>query len=195
MCRPPSFELSGNVWLWRAAKTRAERCRWLGRPTERKPRLVTQLDEVAACGLIGYAACAVYITICITHTNRTAWCFWGRAKTLLPTCCSTSPRLSGEIRSQAHLFPLLPSSSPFAPLLLTACPLLLLSLCFSSQHPYTSSCNMFFFIFSFFCHHAAERKPSPLWLHFILLSLSFSPFSVSFSMLISVIRLWGISWD
>lgn len=59
MCHPPSFEVSGNVWLWRVTKTRAERCRWPGRRTERKPRLVTQLDEVAECGLIGCAACVV----------------------------------------------------------------------------------------------------------------------------------------
>lgn len=127
MHRSP-LEVSGNVRQSRMNQTRAERgrCRWRGRQTERKTRLVTQLDESAACGLIGYTACMLWCVrgvdfyMCSLHVAGTEQldvcgaerrhCIW------LPTCCSTSPRLSGEIRSRACLSPSfhLPLHSPLS---------------------------------------------------------------------------------
>lgn len=123
----------GSVWQRVAAKRRrrgVERgiCRWQGRQTERKTRLVTQLREVAVCRLIGYTACmvqfvcGVHFYMCSSYVEQNSWMCGDIG---LPVCCSTSRRLSGEIRSQASLSPLLPSSSPFSPLLLSACPLVL----------------------------------------------------------------------
>lgn len=61
-----------SVWQRVAAKRRRRGvksgiCRWRGRQTERKTRLVTQLSvEDAVCRLIGYAACMVQF-VCGVH--------------------------------------------------------------------------------------------------------------------------------
>lgn len=60
------------------------------------------------------SVCAAFMLYSVSGAE---WRHW------LPTCCSTSLRLSAEIRSRACLSPLLPSSSASSPLLLSACPL------------------------------------------------------------------------
>lgn len=154
-CSP--LEVAGNV-----RQTRAERgrCRWRGRQTERKTGLVTQLDESAARGLIGSMhACSLCFYTCSLHvagTEQLDVCGAERRRCIwLPTCCSSSPRLSGEIRSRACLSPSfhLPLHTP-----LSFC---LLGPSFSTSpapHPYPSSGGIFSSLLSIFCLHAAECK-------------------------------------
>lgn len=126
---------------------------------------------------------AVHVFLYVARTEQLD-VLWSRAKTLrsLPTCCSSSLRLSGEIRSQACLSPpLLPSSS-----LLSVC---LAPSIFTSLLQPPSLCFPLFFVFfnvsSIFSLHAAECKssasariPSPLLIASILLSLYLSLRSV-----------------
>lgn len=123
---------------------------------------------------------------------------------LVSSGCSTSMRLSDEIRSRACLSP--PPPSIFLsifPSPSVCLPPRSLPLCFS-PHPYPSSCDRFFFIFpsSVFMQLSAEPKNLPALLSSMIAfhpSSSFSHYlslpSVSLSVLISVIRLRGISWD
>lgn len=76
---------------------------------------MTQLDEDAVCGSIGYAACLLQL-VYIIYTSCGAGGLQSRAKTF---GCSTSSWLSGKIRSQASPPPI--SSSFILPLLLCAC--------------------------------------------------------------------------
>lgn len=179
---------------------------------ERKMRLVTQLDEAAACRLTGYAACTVWFvlctfSICASHMfNKQLYACgaeWRRC-TRLPTCCSTSPRLSDEIRSRARLSPLLPSSSSFALAFCLLAPSFFSSLLQPTSLPFLPRHVLFsFFPSSVFVQHERSAEASACIAPLsdcisslsILLSLSASPLSAPLSVLISVIRLWGISWD
>lgn len=117
---PPPWKCLATCGSQERRRRGAERgtCRWRGRQKERKMRLVSQLDEDAACRLIGYTAmwCGVHFYTCclwvVWAEQLDEWrhCIW------LLTCCSTSPRLSGKIRSRASLPPSfhLPLHSPLS---------------------------------------------------------------------------------
>lgn len=133
----------------------------------------------------------MYVAVCVWCTSLCASNMYVERLHLVSSGCSTSTRLSDEIRSRAcpptHTHPPpLPSSFPFSPLLLSACPLVSIPLC-SSPHPYSSSRDTFFF--SIFFHYAADCKAQAsahvallsdcILSLSILLSLSVSPLCFS----------------
>lgn len=184
--------------------------------TERKTRLVTQLDEDAVCRSIGYAACkhgvvwfagGVHFYTCSIHVAWTEQLYvcgaeW-RHYVWLPSCCSTSPRLSSEIRSQASVSPLLLSSSPYSSLILSACPLIFYLSMVAHILMLSPVTDSLFFQSLVFMQPSAKPKHLPASLFSMIkfhsspsFSLYVSSLIAAFlSMLISVIRLWGISWD
>lgn len=139
---------------------------------------MTQLDEDAVCGSIGYAACLLQL-VYIIYTSCDAGGLQSRAKTF---GCSTSSWLSGKIRSQAsppHLL-LLYSSSPSVCLFIPLFIYLFLPLSAAAHIPALPS-------------HIPLLSDCISSLAVLLLSICL--FAAPLSVLISVIRLPGISWD
>lgn len=161
---PPSAALANWYGFHRSAPPRVEGLRQMEMETERKTRPVTQLDAHAACGSMGYAACmrggarfagGLRLYMCVSLAARAQQLYvCGAARRRcdwLPPCCSTSRRLSSEIRSWASVPPPPPTHTLSFCLLAPSFIYLCMVAHVSVLSPSTDS-----FIFPMFCLHEEE---------------------------------------
>lgn len=185
--------MCGNAHLSRMKKMGAQRarCRWWGRQMEMKMGLVTQLDKSAPCRVIGYTACMMWL-VCSAHSLyvQLSCCTVLVEQNEDTGCLRAAPLLWGLVLKSGHehVFPPsfhLPLHPPLSFCLLA--PLFITSVVQPTALPFLLW-QFLLDMFSVSMQPSAKAKP-------ILLSLSASSLCFSLSMLISVIRLWGISWD